>query len=354
VRSPFHVSLAALAAAAAIAAGMPAVAGSIQIDYPGPSLDRWHYAFNGTPGFREVASSFGNVRDNPFYADFDNRDGQLIVGFDTVADIPPGLGTGSYDVLSAVLTVTCQCDVELLYDETQDPYQVYLPSGDPEAVDSDDPGAPFELFGTGYRNGLNVFAYQEDTPYAFGSPVGLSVRNAYALGYGDGGATGTAIDVSNSVRERFDPAPWAIGQIADLAPGDVIPSDSDVTFTIDVDAPEIQQYLRQALNDGRLRLTVTSLHDVGEMSSVVPNFYTKENPLVEAGIVSAARLSLEVAIGNPADVNGDGVVNVDDLVAVILAWGPCPEPPAECQEDIDGSGAVDVDDLVAVILNWTT
>jgi hypothetical protein len=56
--------------------------------------------------------------------------------------------------------------------------------------------------------------------------------------------------------------------------------------------------------------------------------------------------------GPPADINGDGVVDVDDLTAVILAWGPCPVPPAPCPADIDGSGTVDVDDLVQVILGW--
>jgi hypothetical protein len=55
-----------------------------------------------------------------------------------------------------------------------------------------------------------------------------------------------------------------------------------------------------------------------------------------------------------ADINDDGVVDVDDLVAVILAWGVCPVPPPDCPADIDGSGVVDVDDLLALILNWTT
>jgi hypothetical protein len=50
----------------------------------------------------------------------------------------------------------------------------------------------------------------------------------------------------------------------------------------------------------------------------------------------------------PADTDGSGAVDVDDLVAVILAWGPC----VECPADIDDSGTVDVDDLVAVILGW--
>jgi hypothetical protein len=52
------------------------------------------------------------------------------------------------------------------------------------------------------------------------------------------------------------------------------------------------------------------------------------------------------------DVNCDGAVDVDDLVAVILSWGPCAGFPVPCPADVDGSEAVDVDDLVQVILNW--
>ena len=50
----------------------------------------------------------------------------------------------------------------------------------------------------------------------------------------------------------------------------------------------------------------------------------------------------------PADITGNGNVNVDDLLAVINAWGPCPGCPA----DINGSGTVNVDDLLAVINAW--
>jgi hypothetical protein len=56
------------------------------------------------------------------------------------------------------------------------------------------------------------------------------------------------------------------------------------------------------------------------------------------------------------DINGDGHVDVDDLVAVILAWGACPAPPTTCPADIAphpaGDGFVNVDDLVMIILNW--
>jgi hypothetical protein len=52
------------------------------------------------------------------------------------------------------------------------------------------------------------------------------------------------------------------------------------------------------------------------------------------------------------DANGDGVVDADDLVEVILTWGACPAPPAGCPADFNGTGFVDSDDLVIVILNW--
>jgi glucose/arabinose dehydrogenase len=54
----------------------------------------------------------------------------------------------------------------------------------------------------------------------------------------------------------------------------------------------------------------------------------------------------------PGDVDGNGEVNVDDLIAVILAWGDCWGGPPVCPGDIDGSGQVDVDDLLVVILHW--
>ncbi len=51
----------------------------------------------------------------------------------------------------------------------------------------------------------------------------------------------------------------------------------------------------------------------------------------------------------PGDVNGDGVVNTDDLLAVIAAFGPC----EECPEDLDGDGVVGVGEILTIIDNWT-
>lgn len=57
-------------------------------------------------------------------------------------------------------------------------------------------------------------------------------------------------------------------------------------------------------------------------------------------------------VATPGDVNGDGVVNVADLLAVITAWGACPAPPTACPADLNHSGSVDVADLLTVITNW--
>ena len=52
------------------------------------------------------------------------------------------------------------------------------------------------------------------------------------------------------------------------------------------------------------------------------------------------------------DVNGDGFVNVIDLLAVINTWGACPAPPTVCHADLNGDGFVNVADLLTVINNW--
>ena len=49
----------------------------------------------------------------------------------------------------------------------------------------------------------------------------------------------------------------------------------------------------------------------------------------------------------PADVNGDGVVDVLDLLALLAAWGNAGGP-----EDINGDGIVDVLDLLELLAAW--
>jgi hypothetical protein len=50
----------------------------------------------------------------------------------------------------------------------------------------------------------------------------------------------------------------------------------------------------------------------------------------------------------PADVNGDGSVNITDLLAVIASWGAAGGNPA----DVNGDGTVNIADLLGVIAAW--
>lgn len=53
------------------------------------------------------------------------------------------------------------------------------------------------------------------------------------------------------------------------------------------------------------------------------------------------------------DLNGDLLVDGDDLSRLLGAWGDCPEPPSTCIADIDHNGAVDGMDLSILLGSWT-
>lgn len=52
------------------------------------------------------------------------------------------------------------------------------------------------------------------------------------------------------------------------------------------------------------------------------------------------------------DINGDSLVNTDDLLLLLGAWGACAPPPLSCPPDLNHSGNVNTDDLLIVIANW--
>ena len=56
---------------------------------------------------------------------------------------------------------------------------------------------------------------------------------------------------------------------------------------------------------------------------------------------------------NVGDLNGDGAVNVPDLLTLLAAWGACADPcPPSCTGDIDGDCVVAVPDLLILLANW--
>ena len=49
------------------------------------------------------------------------------------------------------------------------------------------------------------------------------------------------------------------------------------------------------------------------------------------------------------DLDSDGDVDVNDMIAVLAAWGEC----GGCPADLDGDGFVDVGDFIMLLANWT-
>lgn len=262
-------------------------------------FDRWMYPFNSTPGDRFTVPVFGAIGE----ADFEDRDGQLIVGFNTSSFVPTGQAPSSYNIASVKVRVTHSTGA-FVYDPTYDSYLTYSVDGVTPSPQPDlDPGRPIELHGVGLRNGYTSLGFGSVVPgpevFEQGDIFGLDgTRNAFPLAFGVPDAEG---DVSNNIvhptlSSGFESNPWAIGQATSGAlPGQNVLAGSSSSagetfeFTLAL-TPQIRGYLQDGLANGGLFFAITSLHSTAAMAGGTnPNFYTSDHP-------SAFALSPQVTI----------------------------------------------------------
>src|SRR5262245_28205723 len=196
----------------ALVAGLAPVAMSdaaiVHVIFNSPTLDRWNYPFAGNPGGNSYAAIFAPLTTAGFDPSFDNRDGQMVIGYNTSGQVTPQLGPGRYVVQSATVTLTVETGGSFGYDTTPDSYRTWLAATDPQFVADNDAGHAVELFGTWLRNGLTSATYTESAAYSPLGSFGKGIRSAFAAGFN---SAGQCVDVSNNVDARVDPVPFAVG-----------------------------------------------------------------------------------------------------------------------------------------------
>jgi hypothetical protein len=111
-----------------------------------------------------------------------------------------------------------------------------------------------------------------------------------------------------------------------------------------------------ATEDTRLAFGLGSAETVDRIEIVWPRSGTLASRTeVFCGPFAAGQIITLIAGGptSPGDVDNDGIVGIEDFLAVLGAWGPCPDPPAACPADVDGDCEVGIVDLLIVLANWT-
>jgi len=317
----------------------------LDVQYDTPTLDRWNYPFNGSPGTRFEMTSFGAIE----FVGHDDHDAQVLLGFETANDIAAGLGADQYRVLSVTVTMTMLNDDDFMYDPTHDTFDTYGLLGEPFDTD---PGRPLNLWLTGYRGGQDQTTYFETSPFGFTAdvPPSQGMRNAFAATFD---TLGIATDVSNNLKEQFDAVPLAVGQTNAINPGDFVPADTTFSFTFSPCQLGDHLELGKMLDLGEIRFSISSLQAAiggpdGGGGINYPIWYSRENPLSQI-LGYSPTLNIQVRVGSPGDFNGDGSRDFFDISAFLSSF-TANDPSA----DITGDCAFDFFDISAFLTAFTT
>jgi len=341
-QSPRVLPLLLLGAAVSFARAQPFL-----LNFTQPTMDRWMYPFNATPGCRASAPIFGTLGEE---FGVDTRHGQFLVGFDTFAQtvthcgaiaVLPGLlatnrGPANYLLRRVRLTAVINRDNTFRYDPTPDAYTTYFEPGDPDRTPDLDVDRPIELFGVGFRNGYTLESFWEDAPFGSSAP---GQRNAYSAGYSIHGRlvdVGNFVGKTNAAFPRFEVYPFAIGQMTGVAPGELVPSGTVVHFDLNLADPLVRQYVQEGLHGGRLRFMLTGMHTSSNGGQPAwPDFFTRDSVLG-----SPATLEIEGAVVSGEDSDSDGLP--DDWERFHLT-----SLAAAADEDTDGDGVSNGEEYAA-------
>ncbi|MBI1191272.1 MAG: hypothetical protein GC200_11400 [Tepidisphaera sp.] len=318
------------------------------VSFDTPTLDRWMYPFNSTPGIETTIPTFGAI----LVDGFDDRDGQFLLGFDTPGQVPTGLDASRYVINSMRVTAYISANNQWQYDPSYDAVSTLYPTTDPDYTPDADVNNPVELYAAGYRNGQSAATFTETSAYSTVPPIPPvnRVRSVFAAVYD---TAGNATDVSDQVRDRFDTTPMATGQNPALTAGQAVPDGTPLYFDVNVSDPATQAYLARGLSEGRIRVIITSFSPAsgqGGPNPMYPAFYSKENALAPV-LGYAAKLNMDVTVTGPTcdpDVNQDGVADqgdVDYLINVIAGG----ENPNNANADFNNDGVADQGDVDALI-----
>jgi hypothetical protein len=279
-----------------------AIAQPFAINDTAPIIERWVYANNAAPCDRPASSVFGTFGDD---AGVDTRHAQHLLGWDTAGWIPTNAGPQKYLVTRCRLILTINRGNLFAYDPTPDDYRTYFETNHPDYLPDTDPGRPVEIFGAGFRHGYTDASFDQCAPFGTNAPA---ERNAYVAAWS---TNGVLVDISNNVGKtnsafpRFEVAAFAVGAITNVAPGQIVPTGAKVIFDLNVADPLVLTYVQDALNRGRLRLMVSSLHttDGPFGAPKYPDFATHFNEAT----LDPTRLELEGIAIRDADVDIDGL-----------------------------------------------